>query len=272
MLAVGTSGYSYDEWASYFYPSSLKGKEMLQFYAQFFDMVEINSTFNHIPPAEMMGRIAQKAPPQFVFSIKVFRAVTYDRDMDMVQPFLESMMPMVSLGKVKCFVLQFPFTFEDTEANRAFIVQLKRVFTLPLVAEFRSPKWVSEDAFSFLESNDIGFCCVDEPRLKGLFPPIARVTSQIGYVRFNGRNVGSWFHPATPQDRFDYLYSDAELKEWVPKIKAMANLTQDFFVIFSNFPKASAVRNAATLSNLLEAKHIELPPPEDTDSQLSDFF
>jgi uncharacterized protein YecE (DUF72 family) len=52
-ILVGCTGWSYDDWVGRFYPMGLAKKkgEWLAYYAQFFDTVEINSTYYH-PPGE----------------------------------------------------------------------------------------------------------------------------------------------------------------------------------------------------------------------------
>ena len=51
--------------------------------------------------------------------------------------------------------------------------------------------------------------------------------------------------------RYDYLYSQDELKEWIPRIRELADGTEKVFVFFNNHAKAQAVTNAKMLMNLL---------------------
>ncbi len=98
---------------------------------------------------------------------------------------------------------------------------------------------------------DSGFCCVDEPQLKGLVPPVAVATSDTGYVRFHGRNQDTWWEHETPAERYDYLYPEEELLEWIPKIHALEKVTKKVYVFTNNHPNGNAVQNAARLKELL---------------------
>ena len=92
---------------------------------------------------------------------------------------------------------------------------------------------------------------MDEPRLKGLLPPVAVATSPIGYVRLHGRNREKWWQHDNPSERYDYLYPEAELREWVPKIHALEKITDKVYVFMNNHPQGKAVQNAKHLQHLL---------------------
>jgi uncharacterized protein YecE (DUF72 family) len=100
-----------------------------------------------------------------------------------------------------------------------------------------------------LERNGIGFCIVDEPKLPKLMPYLPRVTSEIGYFRFHGRNP-NWFN-APISERYSYLYSEEELKKFIPDIKDISQKTGKTFIFFNNCHAGSAAKNAAQMAKLL---------------------
>jgi uncharacterized protein YecE (DUF72 family) len=274
-IVIGTSGYSYDDWKGRFYPPATKGSDMLSFYAKYFSMVEINSSYYRIPVAQMFVHMLEKVPEQFIFTVKAFRGITHESPADaapLIDQFNLSLQPLIDEKRLATILLQFPYAFQNDEGNRNYILDLKDKFPVPIVVEFRNADWVTEDTFQMLELAKIGYCCVDEPRLKGLMPPEARVTSEIGYLRFHGRNSHQWFSKEGTSARYDYLYTDDELKEWVAKIKAMSSLTKTFFVLFNNHPKAYAIKNAALLSTLMDLPAIPIPTEEDYDDSLNKFL
>jgi uncharacterized protein YecE (DUF72 family) len=122
---------------------------------------------------------------------------------------------------------------------------------MPLVVEFRDHAWVSEATFEMLEELDIGFCCVDEPRIKGLMPPIARATSDIAYVRFHGRNAGKWWQHDHAWERYDYTYSEAELESWVPRIRELDAAAPLTLVYANNHYRGQSVDTLNKLESLL---------------------
>lgn len=116
--------------------------------------------------------------------------------------------------------------------------------------EFRQKEWLRESLFKRLQELGAGFVCVDEPPLPSLIPPVIINTSNSGYIRFHGRNKKKWYGTDS-RERYDYLYSEEELKEWAPKIKELADRTEKLFVFFNNHAKAQAVTNAKMVINLL---------------------
>ncbi|NLJ60750.1 MAG: DUF72 domain-containing protein, partial [Firmicutes bacterium] len=110
---------------------------------------------------------------------------------------------------------------------------------------------ITNETFDLLRSHSLGFCAVDEPRLPGLVPPIAEATSALGYVRFHGRNAKKWWKHDTPGERYDYLYQEAELKEWIPKIRQVADKTEKTYVFFNNCHSGQAAENARMLQTML---------------------
>jgi uncharacterized protein YecE (DUF72 family) len=99
----------------------------------------------------------------------------------------------------------------------------------------------------FLRKNNLAFVCVDEPQgFKSSVPIVAEGTSDIGVVRFHGRNSDTWEKQViTIAERFNYLYSDEELREWMPRLKECAAKTKQLHVLFSNCYGDKAVTNAS---------------------------
>lgn len=274
-IILGTSGYSYDDWKGKFYPPLTKPADMLPFYAKFFSMTEVNSTYYRIPVPQMFEHMLEKVPPDFIFTVKAFRGITHERPEDarlLVDQFNEGIAPLTDTGRCSAILLQFPYSFENNEGNRNYLLDMKDRFFAPIIVEFRNNTWITDETFQMLELAKIGFCCVDEPRMKGLMPPEARVTSDTGYLRFHGRNAQNWFAKDSASLRYDYEYRENELQEWVQKIKAMGSLTKTFFVLFNNHPNAYAVRNAAMMAKLLDMKMPAVPTAEDYDDSLNKFL
>ena len=94
---------------------------------------------------------------------------------------------------------------------------------------------------------------MDEPQLPNLPPPIVRAPSPPGYVRFHGRNRRKWWTHEAAWERYDYLYSEAELREWVPRIRALSEGAGVCYAFFNNHARGQAVTNARMLADLLAA-------------------
>jgi uncharacterized protein YecE (DUF72 family) len=261
-IRIGTSGFSYDDWRGHFYPSGLKKGDMLSFYAERFPVVEVNSTYYGMPKPTTMFQMARKVPPGFEFVVKAHADMTHS---DRFQPeafaqFREAMEPLRDADMLGCVLAQFPWSFRRTPENERYLGTLRQELPdLPLVVEFRNSAWIKEDVYDLLRSQGLGFCCVDEPRLKGLVPPVVAATSPTGYVRFHGRNAQKWWQHEKSHERYDYLYSAAELQEWVPKIEQLAEETEKTYVFFNNHYEGKAGFNASQLADLL---NLPLPIPD----------
>jgi len=252
MTQVGTCGFSYADWVGPFYPEGTRKGDMLVAYAQRFDLLELNATFYSILSQKSVESILRKAQRKVSFAVKAHRGVSHERDVEKWAPFRESIEAMRSSGTLGCVLVQFPFSFHNSKESRGYLSRLRGLADVPLVVEFRHESWIADPVFHWLRDLDLGFCCVDEPRLQGLMPPKAVLTSSLGYVRFHGRNAKKWWNHQEAWERYDYLYSEEELAEWVPKIREMSGEASKVFVFFNNHFGGKAAQNAQQLKELLK--------------------
>ncbi len=254
MIHLGTSGYSYDDWVGPFYPTGLAKSSWLTHYSREFSSCEINYTYYRLPDARTLAAMASKTGDGFLFTVKATQELTHKRDGNaaLFDQFVDALRPLIEAGKFGCILAQFPFSFQPSPANSSYLRLLPERFKgLPVVIEFRNVGWISESTFALLEESQLGFCCVDEPPLKGLMPPIARATSSVAYVRFHGRNSQKWWDHDQAWERYDYTYSTQELEEWVPRIKALDAAAEHTFLFANNHWHGQAVDTARQLRLLL---------------------
>jgi len=252
-LLIGTSGYSFDDWEGVFYPPGLPKGKRLDFYKDHFPVTEINSTYYRIPHPAVFFHIANKVGDEFEFLVKTHRSFTHDRkDLDAKgKEFNDAIKPLLESGKLKGYTAQFPYSFKYSPANLDYILNGKIYFKdAPLFVEFRHDSWDRPEVYQALKANDIGFCSVDEPALPGLFPPKAIATNDVGYIRLHGRNSANWWGGGG--DRYDYLYSEKELKEWKIKIDDLKSRTNKIYLFFNNCHLGQAVRNARMFMDLMQ--------------------
>ncbi len=255
MIHIGTSGYSFDDWVGYFYPEGTDRREFLSYYARHFDCVEVNYTFYRMPNARTLSAMSDKTGPQFQFVVKANSEMTHERtgDPDTFEQFVAALDPLREQRKFGCMLAQFPNSFRLNQENVDYLKLFRRLTRgVPVVIEFRNREWIVDEMFEFLREVDFGFCCVDQPRFSSLVPPIAQVTSSIAYVRFHGRNYDKWWEHDEAWERYDYLYSEEELSEWVPKVNSLAQQAQDTYLFFNNHYHAQAVQNAMQFAEMLE--------------------
>ncbi|MEW6446582.1 MAG: DUF72 domain-containing protein [Bacillota bacterium] len=260
-ILIGTSGYSYDDWRGAFYPLRLAKGKMLEYYAKEFSFSEVNSPFYHIPAVRVMEALVKKTPEGFVFAVKAHGSLTHEREAEFTghaEKFRTVLKPLEEAGKLGAVLFQFPFSFRNSRESRDYLARLRELFPdIPAAVEFRHADWVAEATFDLLRSLNFAYVCVDEPRLKGLVGPVAVRTAGFGYVRFHGRNAAKWWrHGEASWERYDYLYSEEELKEWLLRIGEVAQGVTRTFVAFNNHPRGQAVQNAKMLQEMIKRLYL----------------
>jgi len=258
-LLIGTSGFKFDDWKSSFYPAELKPANWLNYYAERFNCLEVNASYYRLIHPATFSQMAKKVPEGFEFTVKAYKSLTHEIGEESesdFETFVESLKPLLEAGKFGCVLAQFPTSFRNTAESRAYLAELQDRFhdnEVPLVVEFRNHDWIAQSVFDFMREHRVGFCAVDEPQFKTLMPPIAMATSDIGYVRFHGRNYQTWWKGgAGGKDRYDYLYSQEELEEWVPKIQQIAQASDKVYVFMNNCFQGKAAKNALQMRELLQ--------------------
>ncbi len=252
-IRVGTSGYSFADWVGPFYPSGTPRSKMLDEYVRHFDVVEINSSYYRLPDARMFDRMEEKTPDGFEFIVKLYKGMTHEIEDDaaMYRSLSEAVAPLREAHKFGGYLAQFPWKFKNTTDSRDHLSLLKEHLGVdPLFVEFRHDSWMKPEVFEFLRSAGLGYCCVDEPNLKGLIPPVVRATTSEGYVRFHGRNSANWWGRGGG-DRYDYDYGEDELREWSNKLATLEEKVKKVYAFFNNCHAGHAARNAELMIEML---------------------
>lgn len=236
-IYIGTSGYSYAHWKGDFYPSDLKPKDYLPFYARHFNTVEINYSFYHIPTEKSVEKWREQVPEDFLFTLKANRQITHRAKLKNAEGITKVMTWRMHLLEEKAGVLlfQLPPSFSiDLPRLEQFLQVLPQ--QVRCAFEFRNNSWFVDETFVLLEEYRTGFCIVSAPD----FPILVKATAPFVYFRFHGQK--QWIH---------YSYSDDELHFWAEKIKAFREQGKEVFAYFNNDPEANAIRNGLRLKEIL---------------------
>jgi len=266
MIRIGPAGWTYKEWNGVVYPAHRPSSfQQLSFLAEFFDTVEINTSFYRPISSRMAASWVQKVErnKHFRFTAKLWRGFTHERHATSVeeQQVQEGFTPLLEAHRLGAVLLQFPPSFQNTAENRDYLTKLHEKFeNYPLVVEFRHAGWNEVSVLSLLEQLGIGLCNIDQPVFKDSFAPSARTTSQIGYVRLHGRNYDNWWTGNQYAGaRYDYLYSVEELHPWLDRIRAINNTAKETYVIANNTYQGKGIANALELAALLAGKPVNAP-------------
>lgn len=254
MIYLGTSGWSYDDWVGPVYPQDLSKGAWLAYIAEQVDALEVNVTYYRIPDERMVAGWASRTPDDFLFAVKANRTITHERDDPDFGAFAASLDPLVEAGKLACVLAQFPYSFHVERASVDYLKRLRQGLPdLALVIEFRNRGWVRDETFELLRELEFGYCAVDQPRFDSLMPPIAEATGPVGYVRFHGRNYDKWWQHDHAWERYDYSYSEDELREWVPKLRELEDATELTLAFANNHYRGQSLDTIKTLRRLLDA-------------------
>ena len=280
-ILVGTAGWSYKDWEGIFYPAGISRRKQhpLEYLAQTFDVVEINTSFyGHIRPelAKLWARRAAAVNPAFRFTAKLHRSFTHsplavmeptsaatikpsDEDERLAREGLEA---LAAEGKLAALLIQFPVSFKNTSLNREYLETLLRQFIeYHPVVEVRHDTWNNPETINSLARKNVAFCNIDQPLIGRSLEPTEHVTAAVGYVRLHGRNYDQWFESDKRDDRYNYLYSEAELAGWKEKIGRIAQKAQVTYVIANNHFEAKAGVNALQLKHMLTGQRVKAPEP-----------
>ncbi|MGC8777259.1 MAG: DUF72 domain-containing protein [Candidatus Caldatribacteriaceae bacterium] len=233
---IGTSGWVYSHWKEVFYPLDVPQKDWLSFYAQFFDTVEINASFYHLPPASTFARWKAQVPPFFLFAVKASRYITHVKKLREVEEPLGRFYDALQGLGTHCGPLLFQFaprTGFHRERFFAFVELLDPSFRY--VFEFRHPSFFCPEVYEILSQHDIALCLADTP----FFPYEEVLTASFVYLRLHGS-----------ESLYTHCYRDGELERWAEKIDRFRE-AREVFCYFDNDYQGFAVQNALRLKELL---------------------
>ncbi len=266
MIRIGPAGWSYKDWAGIVYPAAKpKGFDPLTYLARFFDTIEINVTFYRPIPARTAASWLRKIDgnPHFKFTGKLWHGFTHDRNAraEDLQLFKDGYQPLLEAGRLGAVLMQFPWSFRNTQENRNYLSRLRDRFReYPLVLEVRHSSWNQAEVLTWLESLELGLCNIDQPLFHRSLKPGAEATSPVGYVRLHGRNYKNWFaENAQPHERYDYLYNLRELEPWVERVKEVAAKTTDTYAVTNNHYLGKAAVNALEIASLVKGGPVNAP-------------
>ena len=278
-LRIGTSGWHYPTghgtWNGIFYPEAggrPPGFDELRFYSERFNTVEVNSTFYGQPRANVSLGWVKRTPPGFEFAVKLYQKFTHPNlTLDKtpitagdVDAFKAGIDPLAAGGRLGPLLAQFPASFKDSPEAREHLDWLLRTFSgYDVAVELRHKSWSDQAAaiFDLLHEHGAAWAQIDEPKFRfsirqDLMPNI----KGIYYMRLHGRNAEQWWEHEKSEDRYNYLYSEAELDPFARAVRTARALVKKQYIYLNNHFAAQAVADAAVLRHLLD-EPVETPMP-----------
>ena len=280
-VRIGTCSWADKGLLEAWYPRGVSTAEKrLRYYAERFDVVEVDSPYYALPDPAVTERWARRTPDTFTFHVKASAAMTWHEGEptdEAFRLFRAALEPLELSGKLQGVLLQYHPRFTKSAAAKAELARApERLAPLVPLVEFRHRSWLEEaeraDTLAFLEANGLAFVSLDSPRTRAsnVSPRVAAATHRVAYVRFHGRNAATWNirGARTAAERFDWLYAPEELAEWVEPIARRAGEAEEVYALFNNNRDDFAPRSAQILRGLLDeagipaAGGVEPPPTE----------
>ena len=277
-LRIGTSGWNYPSgrgtWNGIFYPTGTRRRRQrgeparakfdeLAYYAERFNTVEINTTFYGQPKATVAQTWADRTPPGFEFSLKLYRHLTHAEvpgvpslDQALIDEYQRGIEPLADAGKLGALLAQFPPSFKCSPESQAYLdALLGRFQDYPVAVELRHRSWSDHFSatLSLLNARKAALTQIDEPKFKVSIRQnqLPNITG-FYYMRLHGRNAAQWWKHDKAEDRYNYLYSASELKSFSETADAARRLVKKFYLYFNNHFASKSVVNALMIKQLLD--------------------
>jgi uncharacterized protein YecE (DUF72 family) len=287
-IRIGTCSWADDALSKHWYPPGTPPVARLAYYAERFSTVEVDSTYYRVPSEEMVRGWAQRSPDGFVMHVKAFGLLTrHPVKLEQVPPelreglpvdsrgrvdrppreargavfraFLDALRPLREAGKLGGILFQLPPYVVWKPSSLDYLEWARgQLGEDRMLVEPRHRSWFAEDIraelLRWLERNGMSWVTVDAPKVEAGNVPATLVaaTTPLAYVRFHGRNARTWnVRGGSAAERFDYLYSETELREWVEPLRELAGESEEAYAFFNNNNQTDGVAQAPAGANLL---------------------
>jgi uncharacterized protein YecE (DUF72 family) len=287
-VRIGTCSWADDALIGHWYPKQVPARERLAWYAERFSTVEVDSTYYRVPDEKMVQGWADRTPAGFVMHVKAFGLMTrhpvrleqLPRELREGMPldergrvdrppreqravvfraFLDALAPLRAAGKLGGILFQLPPYVVWKPSSLDYLEWAgDQLGADRMLVEFRHRSWfedgIREELLRWLEERGMSYVTVDAPKLDAGNVPrtVVAATSPLAYVRFHGRNAATWnARGGGAAQRFDHLYGESELREWVTPLRELASESEEAYAFFNNNNQTDGVAQAPAGAFLL---------------------
>jgi uncharacterized protein YecE (DUF72 family) len=287
-VRIGTCSWADEALTKHWYPKGVAARERLAWYAERFSTVEVDSTFYRVPDRSMVQGWADRTPDDFVMHVKAFGLMTrHPVKLEQVPPdlregmpvdergrvdrppreargrvfreFLDALEPLRETGKLGGILFQLPPYVVWKPASVDYLEWAQeQLGGDTMLVEFRHRSWFEDDVrdevLRWLEERGMAYVTVDAPKVdaKNVPPTVVAATAPMSYVRFHGRNAATWNkRGGSAAERFDYTYSEEELREWVEPLRELSTRSEEAYAFFNNNNQTNGVAQAPAGAFLL---------------------
>jgi uncharacterized protein YecE (DUF72 family) len=287
-VRIGTCSWADEALSKFWYPEGIPPRDRLQWYAAHYSTVEVDSTYYRVPARSMVQGWADRTPDGFVMHVKAFGLMTrHPVKLEQVPPdlregmpvddrgrvdrpprelrglvfreFLDALEPLRETGKLGAILFQMPpyVVWKPSSLNYLEWAR-EQLGDDRMLVEFRHRSWfedgVIQEVLRWLDEHGMAYVTVDAPKVdaKNVPPTVVASTAGLAYVRLHGRNAATWNRRGgSAAERFDYLYSEEELEEWVDPLRELSGESAEAYAFFNNNNQTNGVAQAAAGADLL---------------------
>lgn len=287
-IRVGTASWSDAGYITHWYPKGMPPEERLPWYAEHFDLVEVNTTFYQIPNRQNVQRWIDQTPDNFLFDVKLHRVLSHSTGPEFLPPelrlkakmqkgrvvvtpqletevanrFIEALEPCEEAGKMGAFLLQLSPSFRPKTNQLDELSHLAELFhDKKLAIELRNRDWVSpknrRETEQWFRDHHVTFVMVDgpdDPHFMVMPGCDIITTPELAYIRAHGRDAPKYVRGRTVAERFDYDYPKAEIAELARRALKVAMNAEELHFIFNNNNANFAPKAAEALLKALARK------------------
>lgn len=174
--------------------------------------------------------------------------------------FRDALRPMAEAGKLGYVLFQLAPWVRFSDAALAYLTSLPaRLPGWAIAVETRDASWFpdhADETLKALEGARLAHVVVDAPTVPNAVPRVVASTAPTAVLRLHGRNADGWLkqlHGGSPsvQEKYDYLYTEDELRELARDVETLSAEAERVIVSFNNNNRDYPVRNARTMCRLL---------------------
>jgi uncharacterized protein YecE (DUF72 family) len=283
---IGTSGYYFDDWVGRFNPPKVTAKQLaalsdeekkdqdrLLFYQKYFRFIEINTTFYQEPVLQTFIDFVSRSKGPTLYSVKVHKEISHtaawdpEKGRERMRQHVTAVSPLIESGHFYSFLIQLEDHVTRSQKRLDYLLAVGQTAVRKKISvhvEFRHNSWHREQVLQALKDNGVGICNTEIPPVPHAFPLKSYATTDKGYIRYSGRNLSGWYPLKKPETssertesrnaRYNYLYSDQEVRDRVNGQITLAKKTGMVAIAFNNHFQIKAIMNALYNIQLLKMK------------------
>ncbi len=209
------------------FPEAYREGSRLTYYSSLCNSIEINSSFYKIPRRKTFEQWTTETPPDFRFTLKLWRGITHERELSFDQTAVAAFMEAAAgIGQKRgCLLIQLPPGLGVVHTRKLeelldAVVKGDPDRGWQIAVEFRHPGWYVEKTRELLRRWRVGLVLQDMPAASSWAEP---GEGNFVYLRYHG-----------PAGGYKGGYTEARLARDAARIQRWLSAKKAVYVYFNN--------------------------------------